>query len=61
MGGCFSIRDRTAAAAKAGAERKERDLAAAALLERDAAALAAQLEQQLADCVFTSAKPPQQQ
>ena len=52
MGGCFSIRDRTAAAAKAGAERKEHVLAAAALLERDAAALAAQLEQQLADCVL---------
>ena len=30
MGGCFSIRDRTAAAAKAGAERKERVLAAVA-------------------------------
>ena len=34
------------------AQDAKRVLAAAALLERDAAALAAQLEQQLADCVL---------
>ena len=49
MGACFSLRDRTARAGKAGAERKERDLAAGAELERgDGAALAAQLERKLA-------------
>ena len=49
MGECFILRDRTARAVKAGAERKERVLAAGAELERgDGAALAAQLEQKLA-------------
>ena len=52
MGGCFSIRGRTAAAAKAGAERKECVLAAGAELERrDGAALAAELEAKLAETV----------
>ena len=49
MGACFSIRDRTAAAGKAGAERKESVRAAGAELERgDGAALAASLEAKLA-------------